>query len=143
MLAYRIPSSVPWGQLFSVMEDLKAGRHPGTATAPAGDQTDGAPSPSIVEVYAASDTSLEQVFLSFAREAGREEESLSVPSSPIVVLRASQGLGVPQGPVPSGVSGTAGVCGSWETFGVDKDCSPGSDPFQREVTDESAIVTKL
>ncbi|XP_050726962.1 phospholipid-transporting ATPase ABCA3-like [Eriocheir sinensis] len=66
MLAYRVPSTVTWGTLFTVMEALKTGKDPMNPN-------DEAPSPTvslpIVEVYAASDTSLEQVFLSFAREA--------------------------------------------------------------------------
>lgn len=85
MLAYRVPTTVSWGQLFSLMEALKAGRDPadhhheqkqgqgGRATT---SNTSSSPfstsSRSIVEVYAASDTSLEQVFLSFAREAQTE-----------------------------------------------------------------------
>ncbi|KAG7161491.1 ATP-binding cassette sub-family A member 3-like 2 [Homarus americanus] len=73
MLAYRVPISVSWGQLFSVMEALKAGRDPGAATPLREDLPLASPSTSIVEVYAASDTSLEQVFLSFAREAAMEQ----------------------------------------------------------------------
>ncbi|XP_069191601.1 LOW QUALITY PROTEIN: phospholipid-transporting ATPase ABCA3 [Procambarus clarkii] len=73
MLAYRIPSNVPWGTLFSVMETVKAGRDPSATEA---ERPYSSPaSPSIVEVYAASDTSLEQVFLSFAREAALEQAS--------------------------------------------------------------------
>ncbi|KAK4327951.1 hypothetical protein Pmani_001612 [Petrolisthes manimaculis] len=64
MVAYRIPSSVAWGQLFTVMEGLKT-------------------EDNIVEVYAASDTTLEQVFLSFAREATQTNFIPSVDPSPI------------------------------------------------------------
>lgn len=54
-MAYLIPSTVSWTQLFNVMEDLK---------------TDGSGSGrGLVEDYAATDPSLEQVFLTFAREA--------------------------------------------------------------------------
>ncbi|CAL4122302.1 unnamed protein product, partial [Meganyctiphanes norvegica] len=60
MLAYQVPTNVTWGKIFSVMEDLKAGSI-------------------IVEDYAASDTSLEQVFLSFAREPSESERISSLP----------------------------------------------------------------
>ncbi|XP_063859615.1 phospholipid-transporting ATPase ABCA3-like isoform X2 [Scylla paramamosain] len=66
MLAYRVPNTVTWGRLFAVMESLKAGQDPEGSQAPVSQSMS---LPSIVEVYAASDTSLEQVFLSFAREA--------------------------------------------------------------------------
>lgn len=59
-----MPSTVPWGRLFTVMEELK---------------TEG----DIVEVYAASDTTLEQVFLSFARESTQAQQFLpSVDPTP-------------------------------------------------------------
>lgn len=71
MLAYRVPSTVTWGKLFTVMEALKGGRDPLNLNA----ETEVSPPCSlpIVEVYAASDTSLEQVFLSFARESAQQE----------------------------------------------------------------------
>lgn len=69
MLAYRVPSTVTWGTLFTVMEALKIGKDPMNPNEEAPSPTVSLP---IVEVYAASDTSLEQVFLSFAREAAEE-----------------------------------------------------------------------
>ncbi|KAG7161493.1 ATP-binding cassette sub-family A member 3-like 3 [Homarus americanus] len=72
MLAFRVSNRNSWGHLFSVMEALKAGRKPGAA----GSWTEAAVTTSspLVEDYAASDTSLEQVFLSFAREAAAAQE---------------------------------------------------------------------
>ncbi|KAK4327949.1 hypothetical protein Pmani_001610 [Petrolisthes manimaculis] len=64
MLAYQVPTTVSWGHLFSVMERLKQGDANNGA-----DVNNSSTSISLVEDYAASDTSLEQVFLSFAREA--------------------------------------------------------------------------
>lgn len=83
MLAYRVPSSVSWGTLFTVMEALKTGQHPGSSPDPDPDPS----SPPIVEVYAASDTSLEQVFLSFAREAAQQQpKDLAPPqAAPVMV----------------------------------------------------------
>lgn len=68
MLAYRVPSTITWGTLFTVMEALKAGKNPMNPNDEAQSPMVSLP---IVEVYAASDTSLEQVFLSFAREAAQ------------------------------------------------------------------------
>ncbi|XP_045131522.1 phospholipid-transporting ATPase ABCA3-like [Portunus trituberculatus] len=80
MLAYRVPDTVTWGTLFAVMESLKAGQHPdGSQTTVSQSMS----SPSIVEVYAASDTSLEQVFLSFAREAA-QLRSMGLAASHVV-----------------------------------------------------------
>ncbi|CAL4102208.1 unnamed protein product, partial [Meganyctiphanes norvegica] len=70
MLAYKVPTSISWGKLFDVMEALKAGKDPVTGTE---DRS------AIVEDYAASDTSLEQVFLSFAREANDTLKESSPP----------------------------------------------------------------
>ena len=53
MLSYLIPPSISWATLFSVMEALKD------------DNSDMAQ----VEDYSATEPSLEQVFLAFAREA--------------------------------------------------------------------------
>lgn len=85
MLAYRVPSSVTWGTLFTVMEALKAGQDPGSSPNPAPPKA--MSSPPIVEVYAASDTSLEQVFLSFAREAAQQQPKDLVPpqAAPVMV----------------------------------------------------------
>ncbi|XP_018027772.1 phospholipid-transporting ATPase ABCA1 [Hyalella azteca] len=55
MLSYMVTPDVTWAHLLSVMERLKNG--------------DGAENMSLVEDYAATDPSLEQVFLAFAREA--------------------------------------------------------------------------
>lgn len=87
MLAYRVPSTVTWGTLFSVMEALKAGRDPVSTNTETPPPTFSLP---VVEVYAASDTSLEQVFLSFARETAQED----VPSNavPKVVTSTVTGL---------------------------------------------------
>lgn len=63
MLAFKVPNSVSWGHLFSVMERLKCGDVSSNA------ESSHSTPVSLVEDYAASDTSLEQVFLSFAREA--------------------------------------------------------------------------
>lgn len=52
MLAYLVPPTISWSTLFTVMEQLK---------------TEG--QTTLVEDYAATDPSLEQVFLTFAREA--------------------------------------------------------------------------
>lgn len=68
MLAFRVSKQVSWSRLFSVMEALKSGPE-----AVSGGDTSVTVEP-LVEDYAASDASLEQVFLSFARE--------SVPDSP-------------------------------------------------------------
>ncbi|XP_068232553.1 LOW QUALITY PROTEIN: phospholipid-transporting ATPase ABCA3-like [Palaemon carinicauda] len=65
MIAYRIPVTVSWSQLFSVMESLKTG----TETPASASQLFSLP---IVEDYAVSEASLEQVFLSFAREESSE-----------------------------------------------------------------------
>ncbi|XP_047471049.1 phospholipid-transporting ATPase ABCA1-like [Penaeus chinensis] len=76
MLAYLIPRNISWAVLFSVMEDLKAGRKPGSEHQSQPQSTDTASMPPFVEDYAASDTSLEQVFLSFAREANSGEAAV-------------------------------------------------------------------
>lgn len=73
MIAYLIPKNISWALLFSVMEDLKAGRKPGSEHQSQPQSIDTASMPPFVEDYAASDTSLEQVFLSFAREANLGE----------------------------------------------------------------------
>lgn len=86
MLSYRIPSRISWGRLFSVMEALKNGRQPSDR------DTDVVASPvanlqeSIVEDYAASDTSLEQVFLTFAREASGENQNKHIPQEVVTKL---------------------------------------------------------
>ncbi|KAK8719014.1 hypothetical protein OTU49_014299, partial [Cherax quadricarinatus] len=88
MMAFRVPSTITWGRLFTVMEALKAGADRSSMSDPIatsaasyslleslkargnnGSSPDAAASHSLVEDYAASDTSLEQVFLAFAREA--------------------------------------------------------------------------
>lgn len=68
MLAYRIPVTVSWGQLFSIMESLKGGKGL-QPTSEGGVPASHLFSLPIVEDYAVSEASLEQVFLSFAREA--------------------------------------------------------------------------
>lgn len=60
MLAFRISKEVSWSHLFSVMEAMKNCQN---------DVNRVEEEPPLVEDYAASDASLEQVFLSFAREA--------------------------------------------------------------------------
>lgn len=64
MLAFRISKEVSWGRLFSVMETIKNEQR-------AADYADdeGTVKEPLLEDYAASDASLEQIFLSFAREA--------------------------------------------------------------------------
>ena len=52
MLVYRVPSSISWSELFRKLENLKRSKFK-----------------HLVEDYAAMDPSLEQVFLSFARES--------------------------------------------------------------------------
>nr|XP_045609701.1 phospholipid-transporting ATPase ABCA3-like isoform X2 [Procambarus clarkii] len=79
MLAFRVPSNISWGQIFKVMEALKTGRDPsvsGSLTPAAAASA----STSLVEDYAASDTSLEQVFLSFAREAAQMTPEFKIPT---------------------------------------------------------------
>lgn len=83
MLAYRVPSTVTWGTLFTVMEALKAGRDPRNPNTNASTASFSLP---IVEVYAASDTSLEQVFLSFAREAAQEEVTGTVAPKAVTTM---------------------------------------------------------
>lgn len=63
MLAFRISKQISWSHLFSVMEAMKT--NPEAARDETNNATVGKP---MVEDYAASDASLEQVFLSFARE---------------------------------------------------------------------------
>nr|XP_027231595.1 ATP-binding cassette sub-family A member 1-like [Penaeus vannamei] len=77
-IAYLVPKNISWALLFSVMEDLKAGRKPGSEHQSQPQPTDSASMPPFVEDYAASDTSLEQVFLSFAREANPGEVGAAV-----------------------------------------------------------------
>ncbi|XP_071529902.1 phospholipid-transporting ATPase ABCA3-like [Panulirus ornatus] len=84
MMAFRVPSRVSWGRLFFVMETLKAGRNPAVVDAVEKGVADPPPS-SLVEDYAASDTSLEQVFLSFAREASTTPDD-SVPSNDVTTF---------------------------------------------------------
>lgn len=86
-----IPKNISWALLFSVMEDLKAGRRPGSEHRSDAQSTEAASAPPFVEDYAASDTSLEQVFLSFAREANPDAAgaSLNQPTSTGVLGRAS------------------------------------------------------
>ncbi|MPC11282.1 ATP-binding cassette sub-family A member 3 [Portunus trituberculatus] len=68
MLAFRVPTEVSWGCLFSVMEAMKHDH---------GDVEATAQNP-LVEDYTASDTSLEQVFLSFAREGNLVQASMKI-----------------------------------------------------------------
>ena len=53
MLSYLVPPSISWSDLFTVMEGLKEEEGAG----------------GLLEDYAATEPSLEQVFLAFAREA--------------------------------------------------------------------------
>ncbi|XP_064105712.1 phospholipid-transporting ATPase ABCA1-like [Macrobrachium nipponense] len=69
MLAYRIPVTVSWSQLFSIMESLKSGKGFQQPTPKSEMSACHLFSLPIVEDYAVSEASLEQVFLSFAREA--------------------------------------------------------------------------
>ncbi|KAK7083179.1 ATP-binding cassette sub- A member 3 [Halocaridina rubra] len=80
MLAYRIPSSITWGHLFSVMEALKYGQNIDSPRRLSMDVPTSPFSSSLVEDYAATDTSLEQVFLSFAREANDKTLPQNIPT---------------------------------------------------------------
>lgn len=71
MLTFRVPSTISWSKLFNVMEALKTG----STDPPAGvsntfweTKVHNAHFEHLIEDYAAMDPSLEQVFLSFARE---------------------------------------------------------------------------
>lgn len=86
MLSYRIPTRISWGRLFSVMEALKSGRQPSDRDSDAIASPVANPQESIVEDYAASDTSLEQVFLTFAREASGENQNKDIPQEVVTKL---------------------------------------------------------
>lgn len=82
MLAFRVPSEVSWGCLFSVMEAMKHGQDP--ACSGGAKATTQEP---LVEDYTASDTSLEQVFLSFAREGtDTDSDTHKIPTPQITEL---------------------------------------------------------
>ena len=82
MLAFRVPTEVSWGCLFSVMEAMKHGQDPACS----GDAGATVQNP-LVEDYTASDTSLEQVFLSFAREgANTDSDTQTIPTDIITKL---------------------------------------------------------
>lgn len=73
MLDYLVPPNVTWSELFSVMEELKGG----------GDEDSEL---DLVEDYSATDPSLEQVFLTFAREADVSTKLDSNTSVEVTVL---------------------------------------------------------
>lgn len=82
MLAFRVPAQVSWGSLFSVMEEMKSGQDPACNAS-----EDNVAQNPLVEDYSASDTSLEQVFLSFAREGVNSDPNpLEIPSEIITKI---------------------------------------------------------
>lgn len=68
------------------MEALKSGRQPSDRDSVAIASPVANPQESIVEDYAASDTSLEQVFLTFAREASGENQNKDIPQEVVTKL---------------------------------------------------------
>lgn len=68
------------------MEALKSGRQPSDGDAETIPSPSANTHESIVEDYAASDTSLEQVFLTFAREASAENQSKLIPQEVVTKL---------------------------------------------------------
>ena len=81
MLAYKVPPSIPWGHIFKMMESLKKGIDPSDSnkTGPGFRST-------LVEDYVVTDTSLEQVFLSLARETDLTPKNQHIPTEVITVL---------------------------------------------------------
>ena len=71
MLTYLIPPAISWATLFHVMEEAKGGSLPEMAP---------------VEDYSATEPSLEQVFLAFAREADLASASKGETVEKVTVL---------------------------------------------------------